>query len=146
MSDHRKAIDGPESSRDASCAAGEATSGQKPALALTYGGTADEYIAALLARYVSLPATPSSARAVDRRCARGLYLRGVPLEIAQAALVVGTARRTLRRPDRAPLPRVRALHYFLPIVEELLETPMEPDYVAYLARRLLPWMEPDRSS
>lgn len=143
MRNQRRSIDMTESSLAASSAADGASSCRNELR--PRDGMADEYVEALVARYVSLPGTPTSARAVDRRCARALYLRGVPLETAEAALVVAIARRTLRSPDRPPLAPVRALHYFLPIIDELLEAPSEPGYVAYLARRLQPWMKPHRS-
>lgn len=49
-------------------------------------------------------------------------------------MVVAVARRTFRRGD--PLPRIRALHFFLPVIEELLEVPCGPDYVQYLKNKL----------
>lgn len=82
---------------------------------------------------------------MDRRCARVLYRRGIPLATVDAALLLATARRTFRSQDRPPLPPVRALHYFLPVIEELLDQPLEPGYASYLARRLLPWMRANRS-
>lgn len=105
----------------------------------------EQYVAALLRRYLSLPGTPDCVRPADRRCARALYRRGVSLVTAEAALVVATARRTLRSPERPPLPPIRALHYFLPVIDELLEQPLESDYVQYLAGRLRPWMKANRS-
>jgi hypothetical protein len=105
----------------------------------------EEYVAGLLRQYLSLPGTPDRARPADRRCARALYRRGVSLATARAALTVAAARRTFRSPERPPLALIRALHYFLPVIDELLEQPIEPDYVAYLARRLQPWMKPSRA-
>ena len=65
-----------------------------------------------------------------------LSARGIPLELVKSAMVVAIARRTFRTGD--PLPRVRALHFFVPVVEELLETPCDPGYVEYLEQRLWP--------
>lgn len=111
----------------------------------TGAGAAENYVAALLRQYLSLPGTPDRVRAADRRCARTLYQRGVSLATAEAALVVAAARRTLRSLERPPLAPIRALHYFLPVIEELLEQPLVPGYVQYLAGRLRPWMKPNRS-
>jgi hypothetical protein len=58
----------------------------------------------------------------------------VPLRTVRAALILAAARRTLR--GGPPLPQVRTLHYFLPAIEEVLEHPLDPDYVAYLAAKL----------
>ena len=52
-------------------------------------------------------------------------------------MVVAVARRTFRR-GADPLPRVRAVHFFLPVVEEMLETPCDPGYVQYLEHQLRP--------
>jgi len=106
----------------------------------------EEYVATLLRRYLSLPGTPDFVRPADRRCARALYRRGVPLATAEAALVVAAARRTLRSPKRPPLAAIRALHYFLPVIEELLEQPLVPGYVQYLAGRLRPARRGSRSA
>lgn len=59
--------------------------------------------------------------------------------------MIAAARRTFRSAERPPLAPIRALHYFLPVIEELLEQPPAPDYVEYLAGRLWPWMKPNRS-
>lgn len=95
-----------------------------------------EYVQAVLDCYLWLPGTASVISRHDRRCAQGLFRRGVPLEVVKSAMLVAVARRTLRRDD--PLPRVRAVHYFLPAVEELLEFPCDPGYVRYLEHKLRP--------
>lgn len=101
------------------------------------------YVEAVLARYVWLPDTPGVTSRHDRRLARTLFERGIPLIVVEAALLLGAARRALREPCLAPLPRVRALHYFLPLVQEFLENSRDPDqeYLAYLLRRLRPLAE-----
>jgi hypothetical protein len=61
----------------------------------------------------------------------------VPLRTVRAALLLAAARRTLR--SGPPLPPVRTLHYFLPVIDEVLQQPLEPGYVDYLAARLRPF-------
>jgi len=92
------------------------------------------YIEAVLATYSSLPGTPARPSRQDRRLARDLCRRGVPLRTVRAALLLAAARRTLR--SGPPLPPVRTLHYFLPAIEEVLEQPPDPAYVEYLASKL----------
>jgi hypothetical protein len=101
------------------------------------------YAQAVLARYVWLPDTPSQTSRHDHRLARTLFERGIPLIVVEAALLLGATRRALREPYLAPLPRIRALHYFLPVVQEILENPRDPDqeYLACLLRRLRPLAE-----
>lgn len=95
-----------------------------------------DYVRAILDCYLWLPGTATVTSRHDRRCAQGLFRRGVPLEVVKSAMLVAVARRTIRRGD--PLPRVRAVHYFLPAVEELLEFPCHPGYVRYLEQKLRP--------
>lgn len=95
------------------------------------------YLEAVLETYNSLPETPPRPSRQDRRLALELCRKGVPLRTVRAALVLAAARRTLR--SGPPLPRVRTLHYFLPAIDEVLEHPLAPDYVEYLAAKLKPF-------
>jgi hypothetical protein len=95
------------------------------------------YLEAVLATYNSLPGTPSRPSRQDRRLALDLCRRGVPLRSVRAALLLAAARRTLR--SGPPLPPVRTLHYFLPVIDEVLGQPPEPEYVDYLAAKLKPF-------
>ena len=47
-------------------------------------------------------------------------------------------RRAARRPDALPLGPIRSLHYFLPVIEELLHTPLRygQTYLASLRRQV----------
>jgi hypothetical protein len=95
-----------------------------------------EYVQAVIELYVSLPGTPARASRGDRRLARTLCERHVPVSLVRAALVLAVARRTLRSPAAAPLGPVRTLHYFLPVIEELTAIPVDPAYVEHLAARI----------
>ena len=99
------------------------------------------YSEAILDQYLWLPGTPTRISRLDRRLAEALYERGVPLAIARAALLMGVARRTFRDRDALPLPPIRTLHYFLPIVAELLDQPPATGYLEYLENRLFPLAE-----
>jgi hypothetical protein len=101
------------------------------------------YVRAVLGRYLWLPDTPTQTSRHDRRVAQTLFARGVALLWVEAALLLGAARRALREPWLAPLPRVRALAYYLPVIAEVLENPREPDleYLTCLLRRLRPLAE-----
>ena len=95
------------------------------------------YVDATLATYASLPDTPLRPSRRDRQLARELCRRCVPLRTVRAALVLASARRTLR--SGSPLPPVRTLHYFLPAIDEVLRMPPEPGYVSYLEAKLKPF-------
>ena len=95
-----------------------------------------DYVSAVLEFYLWLPGTAAVTSRHDRRCARMLFARGVPVELVKSAMAVAIARRTFR--TGRPLPRVRALHFFVPVIDELVESPCEPGYVEYLRQRLRP--------
>lgn len=96
------------------------------------------YVEAIIERYLWLPGTPSRTSRSDRRLAGSLYERGIPLAIVQMALLLGASRRVFRSENAPPLPPIRTLHYFLPVVDELLEQPVAPGYAEYLESKLLP--------
>jgi hypothetical protein len=96
------------------------------------------YVEAVLDHYLWLPGTPRRASRHDRRLARTLYERGVALAAIRTALVLGAARRALRSKDAPALPPIRTLHYFLPLLEEILELPPDDGYVEYLEAKLAP--------
>ena len=95
------------------------------------------YVRAVLDMYVRIPNT-IPPRTADRRLAAELYARSVPLTTIEAALLLATARRLCRSPDRPPLPVVRSLAYFFPIIQEILEQPLPSHYVHYLRYKVFP--------
>jgi len=97
----------------------------------------------LLRLYLALPHTPSRASRYDRRLALELRQRRISWEVVETALLLAMARRCLRDPALAPLPPIRSLHYFLPVIEEVLSMEMAPDYVRYLKQKLGPYLTPD---
>jgi hypothetical protein len=100
----------------------------------------------VLDRYLWLPGTSTVTSRHDRKCAQALYRRGVPLDVVLSAMMLAVARRTFR--GGPALPRVRALHYFLPIVQEVLEFPAnrDPRYQRHLERRLQPLAKPNANN
>lgn len=98
--------------------------------------TRQAYVNAVAANYVRLPETPLRASRRDRQLAGVLYDRRIPLRVLWAAFVVVATRRTVRAPDQPRLEPIRTLYYFLPAIDEILASPLEPDYVDYLAAKL----------
>lgn len=92
------------------------------------------YLQAVLGAYCSLPGAPERPSRRDRHLALELCRRGVPLSVVRAALILAAARRTIR--SGPALPQVRTLHYFLPVIDEVLEQPLDSEYVAYLTAKL----------
>src|SRR4029077_19916608 len=97
------------------------------------------YVRAAIDAYVRLPATPARARREDRRLAAELHTRGVPLEVVETALLLGTLRK-LRQPTQDPVPTtIRSLHYFMPVIEEILRDPIPAPYIDYLREVMAEW-------
>ena len=94
------------------------------------------YVAAVLTLFVDLPDTPLRASVPDQRQARFWFDRGVSLEVVETALLLACLRRTVRPADVPPLPRIRSLAYFQPIIEELREHPVAGGYLQYLRLKL----------
>lgn len=95
------------------------------------------YVRAVLDIYVRTPHT-IRPRTTDRRLAAELYARSVPLTTIDAALLLATARRLCHSPARPPLPPIRSLAYFLPVIEEILLQPLPPTYIQYLRFKVFP--------
>ncbi len=94
------------------------------------------YVLAVLAAYLKLPDTPSRSRPPDRRLAGQFHNRNIPLPTVRDALLLAFARRVLRSQDAHPLASVRSLYYFVPVIEELLETPLPTGYSRYLQSKI----------
>lgn len=94
------------------------------------------YVNKLLELYLGLPDTPSRTSRYDRQLAYKLYQQNVSLESVEAALLLGSARRIFRDPSYPPLGPIRSLHYFLPLIQEVVATHLPKDYVQYLRHKL----------
>jgi hypothetical protein len=94
------------------------------------------FIETVLQLYLSLPATPTRCGRSDRDLARHLFQRNIPLPLIEAACCLACARRLGRPPDLPPLAPIRSLHYFLPVIEELLTAEPLPSYLAYCKLKL----------
>ena len=92
------------------------------------------YVRVVVAAYVALVDTPDKPRAFDRAFALRLCRQCVPVSIVLAALVLASARRTRRPPSASPLPPIRSLAYFRPLIDELSTNPPPLEYLAYLSR------------
>ena len=94
------------------------------------------YTAAVLTLYVDLPDTPLRASIQDQRLAHRLFETGVSLSLVETAFLLASLRRLCRPTDVPPLPRIRSLAYFQPVIEELKEHPIPHGYLAYLRLKL----------
>jgi len=93
----------------------------------------DAFVHAVLDLYLGLPDTaarrPSSN---DLNLARQLFHRGIAFEIVSAALLLASLRRSLHTDSAPSLQAVRSLHYFLPVIAELVASAPDPDYLRHI--------------
>lgn len=98
--------------------------------------TRTQYVKHVIDLYRSTPGTSGFARRADRCFAVALYDRGVPLEIVQAALLLAAARRSRRSSSAPPITSIASLHYFRPVIDELITERPDPAYLRYLRQSL----------
>jgi len=94
------------------------------------------YTTTVLNLYVDLPDTPLRTSVQDQQLAQRWFVTGVPLSVVEAALLLASLRRLCRPADVPPLPRVRSLAYFQPVIEELQANPIPEGYLGYLRLKL----------
>ena len=96
----------------------------------------EEYIRQVLEAYRKTPGTMGTVRRADRTLAAQLYQRGLSAKVIENALVLAATRRMIRPTDAPPLGTIRSLAYFLPVIEEVLELRVSPDYFQYIRHKL----------
>jgi hypothetical protein len=77
-----------------------------------------------------------TVRRADRLLVVQLYQRGVSVSVVENALVLAATRRLMRPADAPPLGTIRSLAYFLPVIEEVLDMRVSPEYFQYLRHKL----------
>jgi hypothetical protein len=83
----------------------------------------DRYVRAVLDLYRTVPGVLGRVRRADRDLADRLFHNGVPFYAIRHAFIVAAARRIRNNAFATPLPPVRSLHYFLPVLREVIERP-----------------------
>jgi hypothetical protein len=96
----------------------------------------EEYVRRVLEAYRNTPGTMGTIRRPDRMLAVQLYQRGVSVTVIENALVLAAARRLIRPSEAMPLGTIRSLAYFVPVIEEVLELRISPDYFRYVRHKL----------
>jgi len=81
------------------------------------------YVREVLRLYVATPTVSGHVRRADRILAQRLYHQRVPLHAVRNAFIIGAARRVLHNGFSTPMPPVRSLHYFVPLLREVLDRP-----------------------
>ena len=100
------------------------------------GLSLEEYVRQVLEAYRNTPGTMGTVRRADRLLAAQLHQRGLSVKVIEDALVLAATRRLIRPINAPPLGTVRSLAYFLPVIEEVLEMRVSPNYFDYLRHKL----------
>ncbi len=96
----------------------------------------EQYIHQVLEAYRKTPGTTGTIRRPDRVLAAQLFQRGVSVNVIENAFVLAATRRLVRPAHAQPLATIRSLAYFLPVIEEVMELRVSPDYFKYLRHKL----------
>jgi hypothetical protein len=96
----------------------------------------EAYHQTLIGLYLRLPDTPRRVSRLDLRLARQLCKRQIPWPVVETAFLLASARRAVRPANALPLGPIRSLHYFLPVIDEVLAHPVPESYLAYLRSRV----------
>jgi len=94
------------------------------------------YLDSVINFYIQLPDTPVKPSPNDRFTATSFLSQGIPIHTVEAALLLASVRRLARPDDATPLPPVRSLAYFSPVVRELSDSPLPDGYLEYLRDKL----------
>lgn len=95
-----------------------------------------EFVQAVLKTYLNLPDAPTALSSHDFKLAKLWFDQGIALLQVQQAMTLAQARRSFRPPNSPPLNPIRSLHYFVPVIREIQNQPMEEGYFQYLLRKL----------
>ena len=96
--------------------------------------TQQAYVRAVRDLYTQLPQTSKRFSRSDRRLASDLYQRQVSFDTVRSALLLAITNRLYR--EGPPLPTIRSLHYFAPVIDEVLIKPLPRGYVQYLEYKI----------
>lgn len=93
----------------------------------------NDFVSRVLSLYLGLPHVAARrASRLDRELACTLFRRGITLDQIEAAMLLAHLRRAARP---TPLPPIRSLHYFAPIIDEVSREPLPPSWLDYLRRK-----------
>jgi len=100
-----------------------------------------DYVERLLRAYRQTPTTMGTVRPADRVVAVELHARGISLRIVENAFILAASRRLMRAAGAPPLTPIRSLAYFLPVIAEVIEMRINPNYFVYLEHKIRQFTE-----
>lgn len=118
-----------------------------PAIWWQFDATLDrrQYVQRVLGLYRSTPTCAGKIRREDGRLAYRLYDRRTPLHLVEAAFILAAMRRLYRRDQDELISPIRSLHYFLPLLDEIRQQAIDPDYIAYALQKVRDAPQPSQT-
>ncbi len=101
------------------------------------------YVRRMLDAYCATPGTVGVVRRSDRLFVLRLHECALSLGVVENAMTLAAARRLARPHDDSPLRTIRSLAYFSPVVDELLQSQLSPEYSQDLRQRTQNITAPD---
>ncbi len=92
----------------------------------------EQYVRKALEEYRTTPTVCGHVSRADHDLAVRLYQKMIPFTALEGAFILASARRNSRDLKRRPLNPIGSLRYFLPIIREILDTPVDPGEISYL--------------
>ncbi len=99
------------------------------------GSTPDEeesYVGSVRKRFVTLGCTTGRFSPPDEQLARDLEQKAIPLAVVEDAMLIGACRKYVSWLNSGPSAPIASLHYFEPIIEEVMERPFPTGYRDYM--------------
>jgi hypothetical protein len=100
-----------------------------------YVFTPDEegsYVESVRKRFMTLGCTSARFSPSDERLAGSFEQKGIPLAVIEDAMLVGACRKYVSWLNSGPSAPISSLHYFEPIIEEVMERPFPTGYRDYM--------------
>jgi len=101
------------------------------------GQVHNTYVEAIKSSFVALGCTTGKFSIQDAQFAQGLQQRGVPVETAQDALLMGAVRKYVSWLNGGSPQPIGSLAYFTAVISEIQERPFPAGYSEYLRRKVV---------
>jgi hypothetical protein len=92
----------------------------------------ESYVGSVRKRFMILGCTTGHFSPSDERLASSLEQKGIPLAVIEDAMLIGACRKYVSWLNSGPSAPIASLHYFEPIIEEVLERPFPTGYRDYM--------------
>ena len=92
----------------------------------------ESYVGSVRKRFLTLGCTTGHFSPSDERLAGSFEQKGIPLTVIEDAMLIGACRKYVSWLNSGPSAPIASLHYFEPIIEEVVERPFPPGYRDYM--------------